>query len=251
MTIEVSKDGNYYYTKLDASSKKVKENPNADDFELLAIEDESLDIDDSQEDYIISFDKIDSWEDGYNAILRIENKSNEIIENWDCIFEYDGKINAIWNATQTSKVGNKYILHNAGWNQDILPGRVVEIGISIQGDPTLMPYNICIEDSELIKSDRDFNVEVKIYDSWLDGCNGNMILTNKSDIAIEDWVLDFECDCDISSIWNAELLKCEGNHYTIKNAGFNSIIEPGQSISIGFIAEGNIEAMNFVLSMYN
>ena len=39
----------------------------------------------------------------------------------------------------------------------------------------------------------------------------------------------------ITQIWNATIASHTGNHYTLKNAGYNSTIAPGQSVSIGFL----------------
>ena len=40
----------------------------------------------------------------------------------------------------------------------------------------------------------------------------------------------------ISSIWNASIVSQSGSQFTIQNAGYNAIIQPGQSVTIGFNA---------------
>lgn len=251
-TIEVSKGEEYYCTTINSSSSIVRENPNMSDFQIVSnSETEQEDNSITQSKYSISFNKIECWDDGYNALIRIENNSDEIIDNWKLSMEYDGIINSIWNAKQISLIDNKYIINNVGWNQDIMPGQVVEIGMSVQGDPSIDPNNISLEKGSLSISGADFTINTELYDCWNNGCNGNIFLTNLGDNEITDWVLEFEYNADITNIWNAELLSNEEHHYVIKNAGYNSNIEPGQSISIGFNSIGcSDKPTGFVLFTY-
>ena len=197
-------------------------------------------IDDGKDEHQIkdgfraSFEITDNWEGGYNALIRIENTSEENIDNWTLAFDYDGEISNVWNAEILSHDGNRYTIKNAGWNQDIAPGQTIEIGLSGQENFVAEPTDYALISGLNEGNTNDFSVSVQIYDDWGSGCNGNMTITNNSDTTIEDWVLEFDFDAELTSIWNAEIVSHEGAHYIIKNAQHNSNIEPGQSVSVGF-----------------
>ena len=82
--------------------------------------------------YKVYFVVTDSWNEGYNALIKIENTSETHIDNWSLSFVYDSEISNFWNATLCSHEENNYIVKNVGWNQDIAPGQIVEFGISGQ-----------------------------------------------------------------------------------------------------------------------
>jgi hypothetical protein len=197
-------------------------------------------IDDGKDEHQIkdgfraSFEITDNWEGGYNALIRIENTSEENIDNWTLAFDYDGEISNVWNAEILSHDGSKYTIKNVGWNQDIAPGQTIEIGLSGQENFVAEPTDYALISGLNEGNTNDFSVSIQIYDDWGSGCNGNMTITNNSDTTIEDWVLEFDFDAEITSIWNAEIVSHEGAHYIIKNAQHNSNIEPGQSVSVGF-----------------
>lgn len=197
-------------------------------------------IDDGKDEHQIkdgfraSFEITDNWEGGYNALIRIENTSEENIDNWTLAFDYDGEISNVWNAEILSHDGNRYTIKNAGWNQDIAPGQTIEIGLSGQENFVAEPTDYALISGINEGNTNDFSVSIQIYDDWGSGCNGNMTITNNSDTTIEDWVLEFDFDAELISIWNAEIVSHEGAHYIIKNAQHNSNIEPGQSVSVGF-----------------
>jgi hypothetical protein len=186
------------------------------------------------DDAKVSFEITDIWEGGYNALIRIENTSEENIDNWTLAFDYDGEISNVWNAEILSHDGSKYTIKNVGWNQDIAPGQTIEIGLSGQENFVSEPTDYSLISVLNEGNTNDFSISIQIYDDWGSGCNGNMTITNNSDTTIEDWVLEFDFDAELTSIWNAEIVSHEGAHYIIKNAQHNSNIEPGQSVSVGF-----------------
>ncbi len=53
--------------------------------------------------------------------------------------------------------------------------------------------------------------------------------------AITNWVLQFNFAATITSIWNATIASHSGTQYVIDNAGYNSSIAPGQSVTFGFL----------------
>jgi len=86
---------------------------------------------------------------------------------------------------------------------------------------------------------------------WGSGFTGNITITNQGSSAINGWTLQFDFPVSINAIWNGQILSQNGNQYTIGDAGYNSTISPGQSVTIGFNASPGNETnspTNYVLN---
>lgn len=194
------------------------------------------------ENYRVTFTLTSYWDTGYNANIKIENIGDSIIENWYLGFESKNKITNIWNAEISENVKSEYIIKNAGWNQDISVQGCVEFGISGEGVFEGFP-----ETYELVSTisgieEQDYLIEYTVESDWGSGFTGNIKITNNTEVSIEDWVLEFDFDRNITNIWNGVIEKHEGNHYVIKNANYNSNIMPNESITFGFSgSDGDID----------
>ena len=88
-------------------------------------------------------------------------------------------------------------------------------------------------------------VDFSIQNDWNSGFTGEAEITNLADDSINSWELEFEIEQEISSFWNAELIEREGNHYTVRHAGWNQSIPAGGSVKFGFSAiPGNLESIS-------
>ncbi len=58
---------------------------------------------------------------------------------------------------------------------------------------------------------------------------------------VYDWAVAFDLPYDIVNIWNGVTVSNENGIYTVKNAGYNSDIKPGQSVTFGFNADAVTE----------
>ena len=86
---------------------------------------------------------------------------------------------------------------------------------------------------------------------WGSGFTGNITITNNGSSAITDWILQFDFAGTISQIWNGQIISQVGTHYVIGNAGYNSTIAAGQSVTFGFNATpGNVtvDPANYILN---
>lgn len=230
---------------------------NGDTIEV--VHNRSNDIDDNSNEnqitecYNVEFEIIDSWNGGYNAVIRITNMEEVSIDNWTLSFDYDGEISNIWNAEIISHDDHKYIIKNVGWNQDITPKQTIEIGVSGQEDFVSEPTGYTLIGGLNEEIEDDYCINVQIYDDWGSGCNGTITITNNSNTTIEDWLLEFDYGGELINIWNANIVSHEGTHYIIKNAQYNSNILPGQSVNIGFNGgegAGSIEPYGYMLYSY-
>lgn len=126
------------------------------------------------------------WNGGYNANMKIENTGKTVIENWTMEVDYAGAISNIWNAVIDSGEDGKYIIKNAGWNQDIAVGGSVEFGISGQEDFPGFPKKYTLLGNITGVAEEDYSITYHLDSDWGDGFTGTISITNNTDSAIED-----------------------------------------------------------------
>ncbi|MET0746502.1 MAG: cellulose binding domain-containing protein, partial [Microvirga sp.] len=56
--------------------------------------------------------------------------------------------------------------------------------------------------------------------------------------AVDAWTLLLKSPVTIANVWNAQIESHDGDTYLLHNAGWNSMIVPGQEIVFGFEASG-------------
>lgn len=74
-------------------------------------------------DYETSFKVTSDWASAFNGEIAIKNLSQTTIEDWKLSFDYEGNLERFWTAEITGHTGNHYVIHNAGYNANIQPGR--------------------------------------------------------------------------------------------------------------------------------
>lgn len=147
-----------------------------------------------------------------------------------------------------------YIIKNVGWNQDIASGSSIEFGISSSVEFTRFPekYDLIGTCSKVI--DDDYTVQYVIDNDWETGFHSSISIRNNADKTLEDWILEFDFDREITEIWNGVIEQHTGNHYIIRNAEYNSNIGVNESVSIGIKGyDGKLsdEPFNFQLYSYS
>ncbi|MCB8875308.1 cellulase family glycosylhydrolase [Acidisoma silvae] len=73
---------------------------------------------------------------------------------------------------------------------------------------------------------------------WGSGFTGGITITNTSGTAISNWTIGFTLANAITNIWNAQIASHSGNSYVLSNMAYNSTIAAGQSVTLGFQADG-------------
>ncbi len=193
------------------------------------------------------------WDGGYNANVKVENTGKTVIENWTMEVDYAGAISNIWNAVIESSKDGKYIIKNAGWNQDIAVGGSAEFGISGQENFQGFPKKYALLGNIADVAEEDYSITYHLDSDWGDGFTGTVSITNNTDSVIEDWYLEFDFVRNITNLWNGVKESHRGKHYVIKNAGYNANINAGQTISFGFSGDKGSRAdepMNYELSSH-
>ena len=196
----------------------------------------------------------DYWNGGFNANVKIENTSDKTIENWALGFNYQVEIANVWNAVIVSSEQPEYVVKNAEWNQDIAPGRSVEFGFSGKGDFAGYPKEYRMPGQLNDLGEDDYSVDYTVVNDWGSGFHAEITITNNTEKVLEDWVLEFDYDRNITNIWNGVIESREDSHYVIKNAGYNANIDKGKSVTIGFSGEKGTELEipdNIVEKSYN
>ncbi len=95
------------------------------------------------------------------------------------------------------------------------------------------------------------DVRFTISSDWGSGITAEVSIRNSDSSPLADWQLAFDFAGSIGSIWNAQIVSHTGDHYVVKNAGYNSTIAAGTSTSFGFVASrtsASVVPGNFVLT---
>jgi chitinase len=70
---------------------------------------------------------------------------------------------------------------------------------------------------------------------WGSGFQGQIRLDNDQSTSVQNWRLEFDSAANLTSIWDATIASHTGNHYVVNNAGWNSTLAAGGSVSFGFV----------------
>jgi aryl-phospho-beta-D-glucosidase BglC (GH1 family) len=73
-----------------------------------------------------------------------------------------------------------------------------------------------------------------VANDWGSGFTGNIAITNTASSAINGWTLQFDFAPSVTQIWNAQIVSHTGNHYVVKDLGYNATIGSQQTTSFGF-----------------
>jgi chitinase len=81
------------------------------------------------------------------------------------------------------------------------------------------------------------------YGDWGSGFTGGITLTNNGSQAVNGWDLKINFTPTLTQIWSAQLVSQGGGHCEVRDAGYDALIAPGQSVNFGFLgAPGNLTA---------
>ncbi|MBR4733903.1 MAG: cellulose binding domain-containing protein [Lachnospiraceae bacterium] len=199
-------------------------------------------------DYQVKWMLGGSWATGHNMTVTIANMGMETITNWQLSFDYAHPITQIWNAELIECKEGKVTVKNAGWNKDIPVGGEITFGFACEEPFSVYPegYMVCCRQITEVNGD----IEVIVENNWGNGCKGAIIIRNNTDQIMEDWQLEFDCNGRLESVWDGQIVSNNEGRYTVKNAGYNYVIEPNSDRKIGFVlsAENGENAFsNFLL----
>ncbi len=178
---------------------------------------------------------VNSWDGGYQGEIIITNLSNNVIEDWNLMFEMNTEICQIWNATIDSHENELYIISNNNWNANINVGQNVCFGyVASYQDTIVLPATYGISATETELAGDGYEITYKVTDMWEDGYVGNITITNKSNKDLRSWKLSFDLQDSISDIWNGTIHSNENGRYVIFCEEYNAVIPVGGTVTTGF-----------------
>jgi aryl-phospho-beta-D-glucosidase BglC (GH1 family) len=78
------------------------------------------------------------------------------------------------------------------------------------------------------------NTQFTVVNDWPNGFQGAISLMEENGSSTSGWQISFTATFEITHIWGAQIVSRDGDRYTIEAMPWNSDIQPGQSIDIGF-----------------
>ncbi|MBS2036383.1 cellulase family glycosylhydrolase [bacterium] len=83
----------------------------------------------------------------------------------------------------------------------------------------------------------NYQVGFRQTSSWSGGYVGELTLTYTGSTPISGWNLSFDLPgAQLTSVWNARTLGQSGTRFTLQNESYNAVLNPGQSLVVGFVA---------------
>lgn len=101
-------------------------------------------------DYETAYEVTNAWDTGFNGSLSVLNTSDRTIEDWQVSFDLPHEINSLWGGQVVSREGNRYVVRNSSYNQNIAAGENVRIGFTVNsGSAGHVPEKILLEEIAL------------------------------------------------------------------------------------------------------
>lgn len=202
-----------------------------------------------------AFRVVSRWNTGFVGEITLTNHTGENIHNWTVAFDLPYEIVNMWNGKIISHENEVYTVQNAGYNWDIQPGESVTFGFCADAEAGIIIgptyYTLIGKSAGTVK--QNYKVVYKVNSDWGAAWNGQIEISNVSSEDLFDWILEFDCDQNMNQFWNAEIVSHSGNHYVIKNRGYNAVIRAGQILVLGFEAssggaDAGCEPINYRLT---
>lgn len=196
------------------------------------------------------YEIVNVWDGGYQAELKLENISDNILDSWRIQATSLDMINDLWGADwhlseqnlSENELANTYEITAFSYNDQIKSGEYVSIGFVVGGDhQDVNGFNVQYHKEEEQKSISDNNVYVYdgytvnylIKDIWDGNCNVTVEITNTSDEVIHNWGLRYLCEDTISDIYGASDV-AEGRVHIFRNLNYNQDIAIGETVIYGY-----------------
>ncbi len=190
------------------------------------------------ENFSVEYIVQNSWVENCNVCVKITNTSDTAIENWKLIWESEDVVSNVYNAEVICE-NNVYTAKNVGYNQDIAAGETIELGFDVYYGKSLdIPTGFVMPDAQQKVITEGYVVENIVTNAWDSGYTGEIRLTNTGNTVFEDWYLTVQSEDVINNIWIGTLTDLGNGMYEIKNPNHAQNLQPGETIVIGYQAEG-------------
>lgn len=109
----------------------------------------------------------------------------------------------------------------------------------------IMPPIYASESEAVLYEYDNYNIEYSILDSWEDTQKVSVLIENTGKQNIENWMIYFDPNGEITDIWDAEKAITSQPIAYIRNSKYNSVINAGESINFTYLIKNNHSAPEF------
>ncbi|MDE6103705.1 MAG: cellulose binding domain-containing protein, partial [Oscillospiraceae bacterium] len=199
-----------------------------------AFADEETECTYTYDGYEVSYDVTNSWGNTEVVSVTLYNTGDSTIENWMLYFEPNGQVHNTVNVQEAQTSTGITYFRNSGYNANINPDSSVSFSYMID-DCEAAPDNFTLCQK---REEKEFGYEVslKVNQTWGDAFNGEIIIQNNTDKAIESWELTVDTNFTITEItnsWAATVTELEPYSYMLKGT-YTGTVYPNSSVSLGF-----------------
>ena len=97
------------------------------------------------DNYVIEYNIVNECDGYQNIEVKLTNTGIEPIYNWALKYNSGGEISNLWNGTIFDNDGTNYVIKNAGYNYEIMPGENITSGYTLNCDDFTVPdsFSMC------------------------------------------------------------------------------------------------------------
>ncbi len=181
---------------------------------------------------------VNSWGSGaqYDVDITLDNPDDWVLK----VKVADGTITDSWGAKVNGSEGDYIVLVAEEWNR----GPSANVGFITSGSNPLVAEVLLVVDGAILDnwtapqpSGSDLQVELVIESEWNTGFVAKIYITNNGDTPISGWYVTIYMTSNITSIWGATYEETENDTIILRPVGYTSVIEPGETVEVGFVAE--------------
>ncbi|MDE6726998.1 MAG: cellulose binding domain-containing protein, partial [Oscillospiraceae bacterium] len=203
----------------------------------------------SYDGYDVEYSVLNEWNNGQSVEVKVTNTGDDSILNWALKCDVEGEMYDLWNASVYANQDEDYIIKNNGWNYEIAPGQTITFGYTLTDNEFEAPDNFVLCSKRVEMTD-GYETAINIIEQWDTGFNGELVITNTADEPIEAWTYSFDSNFIINNLWDARILECADNHYTIASEMWTNPIAVGDYKVIGFTAALNSDIIPEITNEY-
>ena len=182
---------------------------------------------------------VNSWGSGahYEVAVTLDQASE-----WSLLVKVaNGYIDNSWGAVVNGTTEDGYIVLVAEqWNL----GPTATAGFITGGQNPLVEEVLLVVNDQVLDnwtapqpSPGSLEVSLVIDSDWNTGFVARIYITNVGDTPVSGWYVKIYMTSTINSIWGANAEYIGNNTYVLTPVGYTSVIDPGETIEIGFVAE--------------
>ena len=178
----------------------------------------------------------DDWVGGFTGYIDFVYRGSTTTDgDWTLTFDTTFEILELWDGVVTS-VDNgdgtySHTVDNGPFNGTVDPGDTISIGFNANDTPTSQLPLVSVPIS---------NVTTSVVEDWGTGFTGNLSFTYSGSLPVNSWQLEFDTDdFVVFESWDSVYVGQSGSTFTFGNETFNNLVNPTETITIGFNADGD------------